>query len=305
MSLTILIKSKKIRFFYKLSSVQLGVAGAVLAGLVWFSAMPSNKLEDAHVRVEYTQSGLEQQKAEVEALKDKTKQQLTGMLLKLGEMQSQMHRLNALGEKLAQQADLDLSEFNLASLPAIGGPSTETAEVSITSDLDVLKQIDAMLLTLDDKTQQLEALESILLNHGVYEESFISGRPISSGWLSSYYGIRKDPFNGLPTMHKGLDFAGKYGSPVVATGAGIVTWADDRYGYGNLVEVDHGDGFVTRYGHNETLHVRIGDVVTKGQKIAAMGSTGRSTGPHVHYEVLHNGKHVDPLKYVYREASSN
>lgn len=304
MRLTILIKSKKIRFFYKLSTAQLVAAGAVFASVILIAANQDNKLDDAHLRVEYTQSGLAQQKADVEALKDTTKQQLTGMLMKLGEMQSQMLRLNALGEKLAQQADLDLAEFNLASLPAIGGPSSETANVTINSDLDVLKQIDAMLLTLDDKTQQLEALESILLNHGVYEESFISGRPISSGWLSSYYGIRKDPFNGLPTMHKGLDFAGKYGSPVVATGAGIVTWADDRYGYGNLVEVDHGDGFVTRYGHNETLHVRIGDVVTKGQKIAAMGSTGRSTGPHVHYEVLHNGKHVDPLKYVFREGDS-
>jgi len=304
MRLTILIKSKKIRFFYKLSTAQLVAAGAVFASVILIAANQDNKLDDAHLRVEYTQSGLAQQKADVEALKDTTKQQLTGMLMKLGEMQSQMLRLNALGEKLAQQADLDLAEFNLASLPAIGGPSSETANVTISSDLDVLKQIDAMLLTLDDKTQQLEALESILLNHGVYEESFISGRPISSGWLSSYYGIRKDPFNGLPTMHKGLDFAGKYGSPVVATGAGIVTWADDRYGYGNLVEVDHGDGFVTRYGHNETLHVRIGDVVTKGQKIAAMGSTGRSTGPHVHYEVLHNGKHVDPLKYVFREGDS-
>lgn len=304
MSLTILIKSKKIRFFYKLSTAHLVVAGAMVAGVMLVTANQENNLEDAHSRVEYTQSGLEQQKADVESLKDETRQQLTGMLMKLGEMQSQMHRLNALGEKLAQQADLDLAEFNLASLPAIGGPSSETADVTISSNLDVLKKIDAMLLTLNDKTQQLEALESILLNHGVYAESFISGRPISSGWLSSYYGIRKDPFNGLPTMHKGLDFAGKYGAPVVATGAGIVTWADDRYGYGNLIEVDHGDGFVTRYGHNETLHVRIGDVVTKGQKIASMGSTGRSTGPHVHYEVLHNGKHVDPLKYVFREGGN-
>jgi len=305
MSLTIVIKSKKIRLFYKLSFMQFGLVGAALLGLIWVFVKTPHTLDDAHVRVTYAQSGLEQQKSEVKALKDKTKQQLTGMLMKLGEIQSQMHRLNALGEKLAQQADLDLFEFNLASLPAMGGPSTETTEMIITSDLDVLKQIDAMLLILDDKTQQLEALEAILLNHGIDEESFISGRPISSGWLSSYYGIRKDPFNGLPTMHKGVDFAGKQGAPVVATGAGIVTWSDDRYGYGNLVEVDHGDGFLTRYGHNETLHVRIGDVVTKGQKVASMGSTGRSTGPHVHYEVLHNGKHVDPLKYIDREASNN
>jgi murein DD-endopeptidase MepM/ murein hydrolase activator NlpD len=113
--------------------------------------------------------------------------------------------------------------------------------------------------------------------------------------------MRADPFTGEPTMHKGLDFAGKAGENVVATAAGIVTWAGDRYGYGQLVEIDHGDGFVTRYGHNDTLTVSIGDVVTKGEPIAKMGNTGRSTGVHVHYEVIRNGKQVDPLPFVYKK----
>jgi murein DD-endopeptidase MepM/ murein hydrolase activator NlpD len=114
--------------------------------------------------------------------------------------------------------------------------------------------------------------------------------------------MRKDPFSGLPAMHKGLDFGGSEGSPVIATGAGMVTWAGPRYGYGNLVEVDHGDGLVTRYGHSKSIHVKVGDVVTKGQQIADMGTTGRSTGPHVHYEVLKNGVQIDPLQFVYRKA---
>jgi murein DD-endopeptidase MepM/ murein hydrolase activator NlpD len=113
--------------------------------------------------------------------------------------------------------------------------------------------------------------------------------------------MRADPFTGKPTMHKGLDFAGKEGDNVVATAAGIVTWAGDRYGYGQLVEIDHGDGFITRYGHNDGLTVSIGDVVTKGQPIAKMGNTGRSTGVHVHYEVIRNGRQVDPLPYVYKK----
>jgi murein DD-endopeptidase MepM/ murein hydrolase activator NlpD len=104
-------------------------------------------------------------------------------------------------------------------------------------------------------------------------------------------------------MHKGLDFAGKEGEPVVATGAGIITWSGSRYGYGELVEIDHGDGLVTRYGHNKQLNVKIGDVVTKGQTIAEMGNTGRSTGAHVHYEVIRKGKQQDPLPYVYRKSS--
>lgn len=277
-------------------------ASVFVLGLVFVAGRSTHTVSDAQARIDFTQSGLIAQREEVETLKQNTEQQLTGMMLKLGELQSRIQRLDALGEKIADEADLDASEFNMSSLPAVGGPTSESIELEIASSEDVLHQIDVMLSSLDDKTQQLEALESILLQHDVSDESFISGRPIRSGWLSSYYGVRKDPFNGLPAMHKGLDFAGKQGAEVVATGAGIITWSGERYGYGNLVEIEHGDGFVTRYGHNKSLHVKIGDVVTKGQKIAAMGSTGRSTGAHVHYEVLRHGKQVDPLKYVYREG---
>ncbi len=103
-------------------------------------------------------------------------------------------------------------------------------------------------------------------------------------------------------MHKGLDFAGKENAEIIATASGVVSWADKRYGYGQLIEIDHGDGFKTRYGHNKTLLVTLGDVVKKGQVIARMGSTGRSTGPHVHYEILRNNDQINPLKYVYRKA---
>lgn len=302
MSFTILYRSKKFRFIYSLSRRQLVAASVFVLGLVFVAGRSTHTVSDAQARIDFTQSGLIAQREEVEALKQNTEQQLTGMMLKLGELQSRIQRLDALGEKIADEADLDASEFNMSSLPAVGGPTSESIELEIASSEDVLHQIDVMLSSLDDKTQQLEALESILLQHDVSDESFISGRPIRSGWLSSYYGVRKDPFNGLPAMHKGLDFAGKQGAEVVATGAGIITWSGERYGYGNLVEIEHGDGFVTRYGHNKSLHVKIGDVVTKGQKIAAMGSTGRSTGAHVHYEVLRHGKQVDPLKYVYREG---
>ena len=103
-------------------------------------------------------------------------------------------------------------------------------------------------------------------------------------------------------MHKGIDFAAKEGTNVVATASGVVTWAGKMFGYGELVEIDHGNGLRTRYGHNKSLLVTVGDVITKGENIAKMGSTGRSTGPHVHYEVLRGGQQIDPLKYVYRKA---
>jgi murein DD-endopeptidase MepM/ murein hydrolase activator NlpD len=298
MSLTLLYRSKTSRFVFQVRKHQLVAAFVLLGGVMLISSRSTNSPIEAQDRVAYAQTGLQEQRKQVEQLKLKTEQQLTGMILKLGEMQGQLQRLNALGERLVVAEKLNQEEFSFNQLPASGGPGIP-AELNINSNNELLVSMDKMLLELDNKTQQLQALESILLSHHIEEQSELKGRPINSGWLSSYYGVRKDPFDGLPAMHKGLDFAGKEGDTVVSTGAGLVTWAGERYGYGNLVEVDHGDGLTTRYGHNKQLNVKIGDVVTKGQIIALMGSTGRSTGPHVHYEVLRHGQQQDPLPYVY------
>ena len=125
-----------------------------------------------------------------------------------------------------------------------------------------------------------------------------AGRPVQQGWLSSYYGWRTNPFGGNQQFHKGIDFAGKENSEIVAVGGGVVTYSGKRYGYGNLVEITHGNGYITRYGHNKKNLVREGETVKKGQAIALMGSTGRSTGPHVHFEVIKDGKKIDPAKFI-------
>ena len=145
-----------------------------------------------------------------------------------------------------------------------------------------------------------------MMNHNVSNASYIAGRPISEGWLSSQYGVRKDPFNGTPAMHKGLDFA-SYAEDVkvVATGAGVVTWAGDRWGYGQLIEIDHGGGLKTRYGHNDTLLVEVGDVVTRGQAIAEMGNTGRSTGPHVHMKCCAMTSKLTPISLFIASSTMN
>jgi murein DD-endopeptidase MepM/ murein hydrolase activator NlpD len=302
MTFTLLFRSKKTHFVYNVRRrdvlMLLGALFAFIATAIYHSVnRPNIKL----ALVDQAQTGIELQRQELKALKLETEQNLTGMVLKIAELQSQMQRINALGSRLVLQSELDQNEFSFDELPAIGGPAQETA-INIHENLHVLKSMETMLAELDDKSQQLEALESIMMSRHIDEESYLVGRPIiSSGWLSSYFGIRKDPFSGLPAMHKGLDFAGREGDPVVATGAGLVTWAGDRYGYGKLVEIDHGDGLTTRYGHHKDLLVQIGDVVTKGQAIGIMGKTGRATGPHVHYEVLKNGKQTDPLPYVYRK----
>lgn len=235
-------------------------------------------------------TGLQEQKVLVEELHTNTEQKLDGLIQHLATMQSQLHHLDTISANLAEKNGLTTADFVLA----------DEIKTTLSRDAELTTQIDNMADALEFKIQQLTALENILHGLNIEQESKLAGRPVGKGWLSSYFGVRKDPFTGKPTMHKGIDFAGKEGSSVISTGAGVVTWSGKRYGYGNLVEIDHGNGLKTRYGHNDKLRVEIGDVVTKGQTIALLGNTGRSTGAHVHYEVIKNGHQIDPLPYIYR-----
>jgi murein DD-endopeptidase MepM/ murein hydrolase activator NlpD len=152
----------------------------------------------------------------------------------------------------------------------------------------------------DLRESQLSALENVILARELKAEIHPEGRPVSNGFISSYFGERSDPFDGREAFHKGVDFAAPAGSKVVAVAAGVVTWAGERSGFGKLVEINHGDGYVTRYAHNERMLVRVGQTIKRGEPLALMGSTGRSTGPHVHFEVLRNGRQVDPLSFIGR-----
>tara|TARA_B110000467_G_C18232011_1_gene429284 strand:- start:168 stop:995 length:828 start_codon:yes stop_codon:yes gene_type:complete len=231
-------------------------------------------------------------------------QQVTALTVKLAELQGQVLRLNALGERLADDANIPKKEFNFINVPASGGPALTNPIEQVKTLSQLLLEITQLDQELKHEEKQLEMLESLAFGHHIENNRYLSGRPISKGWLSSYYGVRKDPFNGKPAMHKGVDFAGKEDTAIIATGSGVVTWAGKRYGYGQLVEINHGEGIKTRYGHNKNLLVVVGDVIDKGQVIARMGSTGRSTGPHVHYEILRNNTQINPIKYVYRKSKN-
>tara|TARA_R110000737_G_scaffold53907_6_gene75783 strand:- start:11141 stop:11995 length:855 start_codon:yes stop_codon:yes gene_type:complete len=231
-------------------------------------------------------------------------QQVTAVTMKLAELQSQVLRLNALGDRLAEEANIPESEFNFQQLPHSGGPMTLSHDAEPKSLAELLVEITALEKSLEHEEKQLKTLESVTLGHHIENTRYLSGRPITKGWLSSYFGLRKDPFNGKPAMHKGVDFAGSENADIIATAAGVVSWAGERYGYGQLIEINHGDSLKTRYGHNKAIKVSVGDVVSKGQVIAKMGSTGRSTGPHVHYEILRNNRQIDPKKFVYRKAKN-
>jgi murein DD-endopeptidase MepM/ murein hydrolase activator NlpD len=290
MSFTILYKGKNRRFVKRISARKL-LSVSVIASIVFLiSSRSTESVYENHVRVNVVKTGLEQQAKLVDQLKTNTLEQVGGIVNQLAIMQNRINKMELRTATMAENAGLNKDDFTL---------SDEMQTFDLTGS-SLTNQINKMAETLDFKIQQLTALESLMMGLNIERQSELAGRPVGKGWLSSYYGVRKDPFTGRPSMHKGIDFAGKEGEDVIATGAGVVTWSGSRYGYGNLVEIDHGNGLRTRYGHNAELIVAVGDVVTKGQGIALVGNTGRSTGAHVHYEVLKNGQQVDPLPFIYR-----
>ena len=247
------------------------------------------------------QSELETQRLKVEEARRTAEENMDALALRLGNLQAHVIRLDALGQRLTSMANLDNGEFNFERPPAQGGPE-DASKDSVANALrvpDFLKSLDELSDQLKDRDQQLSVLEDMLMTRNLEAEVVPAGRPITRGWLSSYYGKRADPFTGRPARHEGIDFAGKLGSDVVAVAAGVVTYAGKRTGYGNLVEINHGKGYATRYGHNSEITIKVGETVKKGQVIAKMGSSGRSTGPHVHFEVLYNGRAVNPIKYIH------
>jgi murein DD-endopeptidase MepM/ murein hydrolase activator NlpD len=238
------------------------------------------------------------EKALIEQTRKDAQSDLDALAAHIGQMQANVTRLNALGQRLVVVAKLDSDEFDFENEPAYGGPRGPDA--GNTMDLNTV--LSELSDELHSREQQLSLLEDVIMRSELKKEARPAGRPIGKGWISSYYGKRTDPFSGKLEMHKGMDFAGKKGSDVVAVASGVVTWSGERYGYGNLVEINHGNGYVTRYGHNAEILVKTGDSVERGQTISKMGSTGRSTGPHVHFEVLLNDRQVDPIRFVQSKA---
>lgn len=292
MKFTLLFRSKRVRFAKHISARTLVSSTVLFSLLLIISSRSTENLDESLATVSYVKTGLIAEQGRVKQVHQQAVEQLRIVKSQLASMEARLREIDLLSQSVAEQAGIEYPKNPVMS-----------ALLEIDEDIDAthpllfdIKQLDD---NLSDKVKQLQALESVLLGHHIQDISEVAGKPVSSGWLSSYYGVRNDPFSGKAAMHKGLDFAGKEGDPVIATGAGLVTWAGERSGYGYMVEIDHGNGLVSRYGHNAELAVQMGDLVTKGQVVASMGSTGRSTGAHVHYEVLRDGKPIDPLPFVY------
>lgn len=240
---------------------------------------------------------LEEQRQQVADAKRDLQERLDALASRVGQMNAHVIRLDALGRRLTEMAKLDKGEFNFGSPPAVGGPEGLMVGATVGST-DITGMLDTLSQQLKDRERQLSVLESLISTRNLSTQIVPGGRPVVQGWISSYFGGRTDPFTGRSAFHRGLDFAGRAGSQVVAVASGVVTFSKERFGYGRTVEINHGNGYVTRYAHNQKALVKVGETVQKGQAIALMGSTGRSTGPHLHFEVLRNGRAVDPLHFV-------
>lgn len=244
---------------------------------------------------------LQVQSEQLDEIKQESEQQLEALTLRLAMLQARLLRLDAVGERITDIADLDTDEFDFSQPVPVGGPGNTSSQRYDSSD--VLAAVDQLERQLEDRQQQLEILEGLMVDRKIQSDVFIAGRPIEKGWIASRFGQRPDPFTGRMSFHAGIDFTtGRSGAEIHTVASGVITWSGPRSGYGLMVEVNHGNGFTTRYAHAEKLLVEVGDVVKKGQDIALVGSTGRSTGPHVHFEVYKNGRVVDPAAYIHRTA---
>ena len=235
-----------------------------------------------------------QQQAQLDDTRVQARREVNALAARLAELQAQANRLNALGERLTQVAKLDDGEFDFDKPVGIGG-------VGAVRDMrpgELRAGLTQLGSQLDASGGQLSVLESLLFNRKLDQAATPSRVPITDSYITSGFGGRADPFGGGAAFHKGIDFHASVGDPVLAVADGVVSYAGQRSGYGNVVEIDHGNGYVTRYAHNSRLLVRVGDLVHAGGVIARAGSTGRSTGAHVHLEVWDNGHVVNPSRFL-------
>ena len=285
-------------------AASLAVAGIMGLGggavYSWLALNSSGMLTSEGIR--NWQQTLDRQRDELVAVRADAERQVNALTLRLAELQGRLTRLDALGERLTAKSSLDDGEFDFNAVPAVGGPEDVIDISLIQARPSLLEAIDELASQIDNREQQLDLLDRLIANQHYEDDAFIAGTPVRSGegWVSSRYGRRTDPFTGRSSWHNGFDIAGPVGTDIMAVAGGVVIFSGTNGGFGLFIEINHGNGYTTRYAHCDELLVKIGDVVSRGQLIAKMGNTGRSTGPHLHLEVHKDGKSQDPAKYIYR-----
>ncbi len=282
---------------WAVAAVCVGVLSAFgFAGGYWYSAVTGSGMSMTEVAA--LNDELQVQRENIDTIRRGNEDTLDALAIRIAQMNARIIRLDALGRRLTTMADLEDGEFDFNSAPALGGPEEPMTTGSNVAVPELVESMQSLGDQLNNREAQLGVLESVLMGQNLKDRVYPQGRPVNSGWISSYFGKRTDPFTGKPANHTGIDFAGKLGDSVVAVAAGVVTWSADRYGYGVMVEINHGSGYSTRYAHNAENLVAVGDEVKKGQAVARMGETGRATGPNLHFEVLRNGRRVNPVNFI-------
>lgn len=280
--------------------VLLGVAVVALVSisLVFGAGLQVGRFVAGPLKNEQLARKVEQQRLDIKAARGQLQGNVDALASRVGMMNAHLIRLDALGRRITDLANLDRGEFDFDKPPPAGGPEG-TEQVSGSAQVPELTAVlDALESQLADRERQLTVLESLMSTRQLGERILPGGLPVIGGWISSHFGFRSDPITGHTAFHSGVDFAAVPGSHVIATGPGIVSFAGYKTGYGNVVEITHPTGYVTLYGHNSRNLVHEGETVQKGQAVAVIGSTGRSTGTHVHFEVERNGSPVNPTRYM-------
>lgn len=253
--------------------------------------------ESNQAKVKQLQALVDLRQQELVEHKKSVQNDIDSMTLQIGKLMAQSTRLNALGNRLTEVTAISQDEFNLNEEPGLGG-----AEPELTGEQNTPHTLYANLFNLEDsfikQQENFNILSQLLNEQNIEHNSTPHIMPLVQGWISSYYGKRIDPFTGQQANHPGMDYSGGYHSSIVAAADGVVVWAGSRSSYGQMVEIDHGNGFVTRYAHAQSIQVQLGQKVSAGEAIAVMGKTGRATSEHLHFEILKNGHKVNPMPFV-------
>lgn len=270
-----------------------GVAAIVLAS-IGVAAGAGARTGIGSVEVDQLQAQVAHQDAQFDEVRGQAQHEINAMAARLAELQAEANRLNALGERLTRIGQLEDGEFDFDKPVGVGG----TGPVRDMKPGELHGGLDQLQAQLQSSGGQLTLLESLLFNRELDRNAVPSRMPIANTYITSGFGGRADPFGGGSQYHKGIDFKANVGDAVTAVADGVVSYSGVRSGYGQVIEIDHGNGYVTRYAHNSRLLLKVGDLARAGQTIAKAGSTGRSTGAHVHLEVWENGRVVNPRKFL-------
>ncbi|WP_189399378.1 M23 family metallopeptidase [Arenicella chitinivorans] len=257
-----------------------------------------NPFVDPEYRIA-VETRVNEQQEEMLKTREYVRQHMDVLGRRIGSLQAQVSRIKAVEMRIAETSGVNLSDFEFEQDPPIGGASSSESD---SEEVDIENAIREIEKELSIRESEIAAVDFLLSRNNLESQQTPAGWPVKGGWVSSSFGSRMHPMTGKKQFHRGVDIPGKPGALVLAVADGVVVRSEKNGNYGWMVEIDHGDSYTTLYGHNRKNLVKVGETVVKGQGIAEIGSTGRSTGPHVHFEVAKDNRNINPVKYLYKKS---